>query len=112
MDEGGVKVTAGVMVRRESLASLCHFQLLTPLSTQQVETPLALGNRGRAEMLTHLAEEIEEVQTINRGSEFNIYTDTILTSLFLISRRSYLCTAVPVGVNVKSAYFRGTRLEQ
>lgn len=77
MDEGGVKVTAGVMVRRESLASLCHFQLLTPLSTQQVETPLALGNRGRAEMLTHLAEEIEEVQTIKTEEANSIFTLTL-----------------------------------
>lgn len=77
MDEGGVKVTAGIMVRREGLAPLCDFQLLTPLSTQQVETPLALGHRGRAEVLTHLAEETGSPNSKNRAREFNIFTDTI-----------------------------------
>ena len=61
------------MIRREGLTPFCDFQLLTPLSTQQVETPLALRHGGRAEMLTHLAEEIE-VQTVKTEEENSIFS--------------------------------------
>ncbi len=61
MDERGVKLTAGIIVWRESLTPLCDPQLLTPLSTQQIETPRAIRHRGGAVVLTHLVEKSEEV---------------------------------------------------
>lgn len=66
VDKGGVKLTARIVVMSESLIPFSHFQLLTPLSTQQVETPRGLKHRGRAMVLTHLEDERGKVQRISK----------------------------------------------
>lgn len=72
-----MKLTARIMVWRESLTPLCDFQLLTPLSTQQVETPRALRHRGRAVVLTHLAEERRIKYKQETSAKFKVNLDLL-----------------------------------
>lgn len=56
VDEGGVELAAGSVVCREGLASFADFQLLAPLSAEEVQAPGLFGYRGGAMVLARLLE--------------------------------------------------------
>lgn len=56
VDEGGVELAAGSVVCREGLAPLADFQLLAPLSAEEVQAPGLFGYGGGAMVLTCLLE--------------------------------------------------------
>lgn len=62
VDKGGVKLTARIVVESERFIPFSDFQLLTPLSTQQVETPRVLRHRGGAMVLTRLDDERKKIE--------------------------------------------------
>lgn len=57
VDEGGVTISARVMVWREGFTLLCNFQLVIPLSTQQEKTPRVLRHSVAAMVLASLSEK-------------------------------------------------------
>lgn len=57
VNKSGVKLAARIMVWGEGVTILSHLQFLTPLSTQQVETPHVFRYRFGIMVFTHLTGE-------------------------------------------------------